>query len=317
MGQPGSGDQLSRRSLQIVELVLHQSMRVHLVDGTFELFRHFYGLRHVHDSPGYERAAVAGVIQTLISMLEGGATHMGVATDHVIESFRNDLYDGYKTGEGIDPRLWDQFVPLEEAVAALGVVIWPMVEVEADDALAAAAAVAASDRRVDQVIIYSPDKDLAQCVRGDRVVQFDRRTGQMRNEAGILANFGVSPASIPDYLALVGDSADGYPGLPGWGARSAAAVLARYGSIDKIPTDSSVWEVTVRGAPKLAQTLRERREDAVLFRKLATLRTDQPRVTVDALLFRGVTPKFEALAASWGRPQLAARAKAITIAEAD
>jgi len=292
-------------------------MRVHLVDGTFELFRHFYGLRHVHDSPGYERAAVAGVIQTLISMLEGGATHVGVATDHVIESFRNDLYDGYKTGEGIDPRLWDQFVPLEEAVAALGVVVWPMVEVEADDALAAAAVVAAADRRVEQIIIYSPDKDLAQCVRGDRIVQFDRRTGRMRDEAGVVADFGVPPASIADYLALVGDSADGYPGLPGWGARSAALVLARYGSIDKIPPDASSWDVTVRGAPKLAETLRERRDDAALFRKLATLRTDVPRVTVDALRFRGVKPEFEALAASWGRPQLATRAKAIPIAEAD
>jgi 5'-3' exonuclease len=286
-------------------------MRVHLVDGTFELFRHFYGIRHLNDTPGYERAAVAGVIQTLISMLEAGATHLGVATDHVIESFRNDLYDGYKTGEGIDPRLWAQFVPLEEAVAALGVVIWPMVEVEADDALAAAAAVASADPRVEQVVIHSPDKDLAQCVRGDRIVQLDRRTGRTRNEAGVQSDFGVPPASIPDYLALVGDAADGYPGLPGWGARSAAALLARYGRIEKIPPQASDWSVTVRGAPKLAETLRERRDEALLFRKLATLRTDMPRVTVDGLAFRGVTPEFEALAASWGRPALATRAKAI------
>jgi len=286
-------------------------MRVHLVDGTFELFRHFYGIRHLNDTPGYERAAVAGVIQTLVSMLEGGATHVGVATDHVIESFRNDLYDGYKTGEGIDPRLWAQFVPLEEAVLALGVVIWPMVEVEADDALAAAAAVAAADARVEQIILYSPDKDLAQCVQGDRVVQLDRRTGRVRNEAGVRADFGVPPASIPDYLALVGDTADGYPGLPGWGARSAATLLARYGRIEDIPPLVTDWDVTVRGAPKLAETLYERREEALLFRKLAILRTDQPRVTVDSLEFRGVSPELEALAASWGKPALASRAKAI------
>jgi len=292
-------------------------MRVHLVDGTFELFRHFYGLRHLNDTPGYERGAVAGVIQTLISMLEGGATHLGVATDHVIESFRNDLYDGYKTGEGIDPRLWAQFVPLEEAVAALGVVIWPMVEVEADDALAAAAAVADADPRVEQVILYSPDKDLAQCVRGDRIVQLDRRTGRVRNEAGVKADFGVLPDSIPDYLALVGDAADGYPGLPGWGARSAAALLARYGRIESIPPQASDWDVTVRGAPKLAQTLREQREQALLYRTLAILRTDQPRITVDSLAFRGIRPQFEALAESWGKPALATRARAVAGVRAD
>ena len=292
-------------------------MIVHLVDGTFELFRHFYGLKHLTDTPGYERGAVAGVIQTLVSMLEAGATHLGVATDHVIESFRNDLYDCYKTGEGIDPRLWAQFVPLEEAVLALGVVIWPMVEVEADDALAAVAAVASADRRVEQVIIYTPDKDLAQCVEGDRVVQLDRRTGRVRNEAGVQADFGVSPGSIPDYLALVGDTADGYPGLPGWGPRSAATVLSRYGRIEKIPPQASDWEVTVRGAPRLADVLRERREDALLFRKLATLRTDQPRVTVDGLAFRGVRPEFEALAVSWHRPALWKRAKAIAVVRAD
>ena len=286
-------------------------MRVHLVDGTYELFRHFYGLRQLNDSPGYERAAVAGVIQTLVGMLEGGATHLGVATDHVIESFRNDLYAHYKTGEGIDPRLWAQFIPLEEAVAALGVVIWPMVEVEADDALAAAAASAAKDKRVEQVILHSPDKDLAQCVREQRVVQLDRRSGRVRGAAEVIADFGIPPQSMPDYLALVGDSADGYPGLPGWGARSAAAVLARYGHLEGIPEESASWEVPVRGAAKLAQVLRERRDEAFLFRELATLRTDQPVVAVDDLRYRGPRPDFEALAAGWRRLGLYTRAKAV------
>jgi len=288
-------------------------LRVHLVDGTYELFRHFYGLRQLNDAPGYERAAVAGVIQTLIGMLEGGATHIGVATDHVIESFRNVLYAGYKTGEGIDPRLWAQFIPLEEAVAALGVVIWPMVEVEADDALAAAAASAALDERVEQVIIYSPDKDLAQCVRDERVVQLDRRSGKVRGALQVAADFGVPPPSIPDYLALVGDSADGYPGLPGWGARSAAAILARYGHVENIPEEAARWDVPVRGASSLARILKERREDALLFRRLATLRTDQPVVHVDELKYRGPRDEFETLAAGWRRPTLFARAKAVPI----
>ena len=288
-----------------------KKFRVHLVDGTYELFRHFYGAPPLEDEAGKERGAVAGVIQSLIGMLEGGATHLAVATDHVIESFRNDLYSGYKTGEGIDPALWSQFEPLEDAVAALGVVIWPMVEVEADDALAAGAAAAAADPRVTQVLICSPDKDLAQCVRGDRVVQLDRRSGQVSNEAAIEAKFGVPPGSIVDYLALVGDSADGYPGLPGWGAKTASAVLARYRRIEDIPKSAADWDVPVRGAAKLAETLRDRWKDAMLFRKLATLRTDQPNVDVDGLEYRGPTKRFEPLTSGWRRPRLYERAHAV------
>ncbi|HMI31061.1 MAG TPA: 5'-3' exonuclease H3TH domain-containing protein [Candidatus Limnocylindrales bacterium] len=286
-------------------------MRVHLVDGTFELFRHFYGGPPRSDGSREARGAVAGVIQTLIGMLEGGATHIGVATDHVIESFRNDLYPGYKTGEGIDPQLREQFVPLEEAVATLGVAIWPMVEVEADDALAAVAASAASDARVEQVIIYTPDKDLAQCVRGERVVQFDRRSRSVLNADAVVAKFGVPPLSIPDYLALTGDSSDGFPGLPGWGSKSASAVLSRYGRLEDIPASATDWDLKPRGAAKLAEILRERWNDAMLFRTLATLRTDQPAVTVEDLEYRRPTPEFEALAASWGRPALFGRAKAL------
>ena len=263
------------------------------------------------DASGAERAAVAGVVRSLVGMLEGGATHVGVATDHVIESFRNDLYPGYKTSEGVDPVLLEQFTPLEEAIAALGVTVWPMVEVEADDALAAAAMAADLDPRVEQVIVCTPDKDLAQCVRDDRVVQLDRRSGVVRNEARVVEAFGVHPSSIPDYLALVGDSADGFPGLPGWGAKSAGAVLAEYATLEKIPASSLEWKVSVRGALKLAATLQERWKDAVLFRRLATLRTDTPRVTVDELEYRGPRPEFETLAASWGRAELWSRAKAL------
>jgi len=289
-------------------------MRVHLVDGTYELFRHFYAVPPLADASGKERGAVVGVVQTLLGMLEGGSTHMGVATDHVIESFRNELYAGYKTGEGIDPRLWSQFEPLEAAVAALGVVVWPMVEVEADDALAAAAKVAAADRRVEQVILCSPDKDLTQCVSGDRVVTLDRRSGKVSNASGVAERFGVPPSSIPDYLALVGDSSDGYPGLPGWGAKSASAVLARFGRLEKIPESASDWGVSMRGAEKLSRILREHWGDALLFRKLATLRTDQPVVSVDDLAYAGPTPAFEDLATSWRRPKLFARAQAIALA---
>ena len=286
-------------------------MRVHLVDGTYELFRHFYGGPPRADSKKDERGAVVGVVHSILGMLEGGATHVGVATDHVIESFRNDLYSGYKTGEGIDPLLWAQFEPLEAALEALGVVVWPMVEVEADDALAAAAAAAAADKRVEQVFVCTPDKDLAQCVSGSRVVQLDRRTGEVRNEGGVIEKFGVPPTSIPDYLALVGDSSDGYPGLPGWGQKAASAVLAKYGHLEDIPGSAAEWKVTLRGAERLAETLRERRDDAMLFRTLATLRTDQPAVKVDELKYRGPKPRFEALASEWGRPKLFTRARAI------
>jgi 5'-3' exonuclease len=237
-----------------------------LIDGTYELFRHFYARRDV--------SAVEGVVASVMGMIRGGATHVAVATDHVIESFRNDLWPGYKTGEGIDPALWAQFPLLEEALRAAGIVVWPMVEFEADDALAAGAAAAARDPRVEQVVICTPDKDLAQCVRGSRVVQLNRRTRVTYDEAGVIAKFGVPPASIPDYLALVGDAADGYPGLPGWGAKSTAAVLAKFGHLENIPADSSEWKVNATGASGLAYTLAQERDLALLFRTLATLRTD-------------------------------------------
>jgi 5'-3' exonuclease len=242
-------------------------------------------------------------------MLEGGATHLGVATDHVIESFRNGLWPGYKTGEGMDPLLYAQFEPLEEALSALGVVVWPMVDFEADDAMAAAAAVTAADARVEQVVICTPDKDLAQCVRGARVVQLDRRRGELRDEAGVLKKFGVMPASIPDWLALVGDSADGFPGLPGWGATSAATVLARYGHLEQIPARATDWDVAVRGAERLAATLAEQGERARLFRTLATLRADAPiGADVDALRWRGPRADFASWSERLGAPQLHERA---------
>jgi 5'-3' exonuclease len=250
-------------------------------------------------------------------MLEEGATHVGVATDHVIESFRNALWPGYKTGEGIDPLLYAQFAPLEEALAALGVVVWAMVEFEADDALAAAATMAAADARVEQVIVCTPDKDLAQCVRGDRVVQLDRRRREIRDEAGVEKKFGVPPASIPDWLALVGDAADGFPGLPGWGAASAAAVLARYGHLESIPEQAAGWDVPVRGAARLAATLAEQRERARLFRTLATLRTDAPiGVDVDSLRWAGPRAGFAAWAERLGTPALHERAARLAAARA-
>ncbi|MDP9105766.1 MAG: flap endonuclease [Candidatus Eremiobacteraeota bacterium] len=249
-------------------------MIVHVIDGTYELFRHFYALPPAQDDDGREVAAVRGVLASIRGLLQAGATHVGVATDHVIESFRNGLWPGYKTGEGIDPALLAQFPLLEEALAAAGIVVWPMIEFEADDALAAAAATAAADPRVERVIICTPDKDLAQCVRGTRVVQLNRRTRTYFDEAGIVAKFGVSPESIPDYLALVGDAADGFPGLPGWGAKSAAAVLARYEHLEAIPADPRAWNVSVASPGKLAQTLQRDLDLALLFRNLATLRTD-------------------------------------------
>jgi 5'-3' exonuclease len=255
---------------------------------------------------------VRGVVASVLGMLEGGATHLGVATDHVIESFRNALWPGYKTGEGLDPLLAAQFQPLEDALGALGVVVWPMVEFEADDALAAAAAMAAADARVEQVIVCTPDKDLAQCVRGDRIVQLDRRTRELRNESAVQQKFGVLPTSIPDWLALVGDSADGYPGLPGWGARSAAAVLARYRHLEHIPERATQWEVAVRGALRLATTLAEQRERALLFRVLATLRADAPLgADVDALRWVGPRADFAAWADRLGTPALGERASVL------
>ena len=272
-------------------------MEVHLIDGTYELFRHFFALPSMRDGTGQEVAAVRGVLTSVMSMFAAGATHVGVATDHVIESFRNRLWPGYKTGEGIDPALLSQFPLLEEALVALGVVVWPMVEFEADDALAAAAAAAANDPRVKRVVICTPDKDLAQCVRGTRVVQLDRRKNAIRDEAGVIERFGVPPASIPDYLALVGDSADGFPGLVGWGAKSAAAVLAKFGHIESIPKDWAQWGVSVTSPKALAARLTAERDQALLFRVLATLRTDIPVfASVDELLWKGPTPAFAPLA---------------------
>jgi 5'-3' exonuclease len=251
-------------------------MRVHLVDGTYELFRHFFGAPPHVNQAGREVSAVRGVLSSVLALMEEGATHVGVATDHVIESFRNDMWPGYKTGAGVDPLLRGQFGLLEEALDAMGVVVWPMVELEADDALASAAAVAAGDPSISQVVICTPDKDLGQCVTDGRVVQLDRRKNTVIDEDGVRAKFGVGPASIPDYLALVGDSADGFPGLAGWGAKSTATVLARYQRLEAIPDAAGQWDVGVRNAGTLAATLKAQRDLALLFRDLATLRTEPP-----------------------------------------
>jgi len=270
-------------------------MIVHLIDGTYELFRHFYGLRRFTKGEDKPYGAVTGVLGTVLQMIEKGATHLGVATDHVIESFRNDLWDGYKTGEGIEPALWAQFHPLEEALQAMGVAVWPMVELEADDALASAAAIAARDKRVEKVCIWSPDKDLAQCVRGERVVQMDRRKETMRDEAGVKAAFGVEPVRIPDYLALVGDSADGYPGIQGIGAVGAARLIARHGAIESFPPEAL-------GAAD--------RKRALLFKDLATLRLDAPLFgDVDDLRWAGPGKGFAATAARMGADRLVERAR--------
>jgi 5'-3' exonuclease len=283
-------------------------MIVHLIDGTYELFRHFYGQRRMKkgDAPF---GAVRGVLQMVLQMLENGATHVGVATDHVIESFRNELWPGYKTGAGIDPALWAQFHPLEEALASMGVAVWPMVELEADDALASAAALAAADPAVEKVSIWSPDKDLSQCVVGERVVQIDAIRGKVRDAAGVQAKFGVEPESIPDYLALVGDAADGYPGLPGFGAKSAAAILTRFRRIEAIPDDGAQWGAGNFNSGRLSATLAAQREQAMLFRTLATLRTDAPLFAgVGELCWAGPTASFAAVAERIGAPELAARA---------
>ena len=266
------------------------------------------------NAEGEQVAAIAGVVGSMLGFLESGVTHLGVATDHVIESFRNELYGGYKTGDGIDPKLWSQFHPLEEALRAMGVVVWDMVEFEADDALASAARVAAGDARVEEVLICTPDKDLAQSVVGRRVVQFDRRKRELRDEAGVITKFGVPPSSIPDYLALVGDSADGYPGIPGWGPKASATLLAHYGQIDRIPVDVRTWAVTVRGADRLAASLNERRDEAMLYRTLATLRTDAPVGQVDDWHWRGPTPEFVNVAARLRQPALAERAGRLGVA---
>jgi 5'-3' exonuclease len=269
-------------------------MIVHLIDGTYELFRHFYGIRRGNKGADPPLGAVAGVLHTVLQMLETGATHVGVATDHVIESFRNDLWAGYKTGEGIEPVLWGQFHPLEHALAAMGVVVWPMVELEADDALASAAHIAAGDERVARVCIWTPDKDLAQCVVGDRVVQVDRKSGAIRDADAVRAKFGVAPALIPDYLALVGDSADGYPGIARLGPKTAARLLERYGPIEQFPPE----------------VLKDMRTLALLFKQLATLRTDAPLFDdPEQLRWRGPTGSFASVAENIGDARLATRVR--------
>ena len=284
-------------------------MEIHLVDGTYELFRHYHAVPSAKDTEGREVGAVRGVLRSILGMMSAGATHVGVATDHVIESFRNDLWPGYKTGDGIEPELWAQFPLLEDVLRTAGVVVWPMVEFEADDALAAAAAAAERDPRVERVLVCTPDKDLAQCVRGTRVVQLDRRKRTIRDEAGVVAKFGVPPASIPDYLALVGDSADGYPGLRGWGPNSAAAVLAKFGHLHAIPADWHTWRVNVMDPLNLSETLERERDRAYLFRDLATLRTDIPLFeSIDALRWAGPTPAFADMAAKLDAAVTAPRA---------
>ena len=288
-------------------------MQVHLVDGTYELFRHYYAPRPGRlDPDGVEVGAVRGVVTSVVDLLAEGATHVGVATDHVVESFRNDLYDGYKTGEGIDPDLFAQFPLLEEALEALGVAVWRGIEHEADDALASAVRVAVADRRVREVVICTPDKDLAQCVRDPRVWQFDRRLVVADALAAVMAKFGVPPKSIPDWLALVGDSADGFPGLPGWGAKSAATVLARYGHVEAIPDPP--WDVTVRGAARLAETLAEQYDDALLFKTLATLRDDMDVGGVDDWRWTGPTDDFAAWAERLGAERLVQRVSELAAA---
>jgi 5'-3' exonuclease len=270
---------------------------IYLVDGTYELFRHYYALPSARDVDGREVGAVRGVLASMLGMMKAGATHVAVATDHVIESFRNGLWPGYKTSEGVEPDLLAQFPLLEEVLSAAGLVVWPMVEFEADDALAAGAMAAARDLRVERVVVCTPDKDLAQCVQGTRIVQLNRRTRVTLDEPGVIQKFGVSPASIPDYLALVGDAADGYPGLKGWGTKSSAAVLAKFLHLEAIPVDSREWHVNVTSASALADTLSREQESALLFRTLATLRTDIALFdNVDQLRWNGPTPAFAALA---------------------
>jgi len=280
----------------VSDSVFHVAMDVYLIDGTYELFRHFFAVPSRRTKDGREVAATIGVLGSIAMMLETGTTHLGVATDKVIESFRNDLWPGYKTGAGVDPQLLQQFPLLEEGLEAMGVPLWAMVELEADDAMASAARIAAEFPEVDRVFICSPDKDMGQCVRSDgRIVQLDRRKNIVSDEAAVTAKFGVPPASIPDYLALVGDSADGYPGLPGWGAKGAATVLSRYGTIEAIPDDARDWDLVIRGADKMAAILRDNRDLALLFKDLATLRDQAPLFdSLDDLRWKGPTPAFAA-----------------------
>ncbi|MEP6624550.1 MAG: 5'-3' exonuclease H3TH domain-containing protein [Acidimicrobiia bacterium] len=290
-------------------------MFVHLVDGTYELFRHHFAVPSHLDPSGMDVAATRGVVGSLLMMLEGGATHVAVATDHVVESFRNDLYDGYKTSEGMEPVLLAQFPVLEDALAALGVTVWAMEQQEADDGMAAGAHVAREDPRVERVFICTPDKDLGQCV-GGTVVQLDRRKSEIRDAEGVREKFGVGPASIPDYLALVGDTADGFPGIKGWGAKSTATVLAHYEHLEVIPALAKDWAIDVRGAVKLATALHEGREDADLFKVLATLRTDHPVGAVDDWRWTGPAPDFAAWTERLGSPGMLGRAERLASARA-
>lgn len=302
MGASTSSTSAARdRDRLVIATASASAVIVHLLDGTYELFRHFYGLRRFTKGSDRPFGAVVGVLNTVLEMIEGGATHLGVATDHVIESFRNSLWSGYKTGDGIEPALAAQFHPLEEALGAMGVAVWPMTDLEADDALASAAASASRDVRVEKVCVWSPDKDLAQCVREDRVVQVDRKSKAIRDADGVLAKFGVAPVLIPDYLALVGDSADGYPGIAGIGAKGAARLLSRYGTIEEFPPE----------------VLGEQRELALLFKTLATLRTDAPLfANVEALRWRGPTNNFSGYCERMGDSRLVPRAtKAAAIAD--
>jgi 5'-3' exonuclease len=286
-------------------------MDVYLLDGTYELFRHFFAMPSALDIQGNEIAAVRGVLASTLGLIEGGATHVGVATDHVVESFRNDLYSGYKTSEGVPAPLLAQFPLLEEALEYMGVKVWPMVRYEADDALASAAAKAALDNRVRHVIICTPDKDLAQSVVADRVVQLDRRRGILRDEAGVLSRFGVKPESIPDYLAVVGDSADGFPGLPGWGPKAAALTFSQYPHLEDIPKDWRQWHPSIRNAQRLSPVLLAQWDDALLYRTLATLRLDVPVFeTVDELQWQGPPPDFEQYCRQIRSPALYVRAAA-------
>jgi len=284
-------------------------MKVHLVDGTYELFRHFFAVPPHADENGNEAGAVCGVLNSVLALLRDGATHIGVATDHVVESFRNELYPGYKTAEGVPATLLAQFPVVEEALGKMGVMVWPMVRYEADDALASAATRAARDPRVDQVIVCTPDKDLAQCVTGNRVVQLDRRRGTLWDEAGVVSKFGIRPESIPDYLAVVGDSADGFPGLPGWGPKSAALTFFRYPHLEDIPPDWRSWDSSIRGGARLSEVLRSRWKDALLFRDLATLRLEVPVFeSVAELKWSGPGPDFEAYCNHLRNPELYTRA---------
>jgi 5'-3' exonuclease len=284
-------------------------MDVYLIDGTYELFRHFFAVPSSTDVKGQEIGATRGVVASVLSMIEAGATHLGVATDHVVESFRNDLYKDYKTSEGVAPELLSQFPIVEEALEALGVVVWAMVEFEADDALASAATKAAQEERVGKVFICTPDKDLAQSVVGARVVQLDRRRELVRDAAGVIEKFGVQPQSIADYLALVGDSADGFPGISGWGAKAAASVLSRYLHLEEIPKDWQEWDPSIRRARPLAESLFKAWEDALLYRKLATLRLDVPVFEdVDDLRWKGPRPEFDEVCRRMKAPELFRRA---------